>query len=158
MGLTNIHCLLHLAGVDSDPKLCQSNLIHIIPLPLFPSSQSKPPPSNSNIPYEVPTATPSGAWLFSLSALLLRLSSKLFLLSANNFICLPSTPVNQYPKLPPTAAKNGYAHRDSLLKKGRISIPSCQRRTATPRKPQLLALESICEYNFGGGYTEAAPE
>lgn len=68
----------------------------------------------------------------SLSALRFLFSSKLVLLSANSFSCLLSTPVNQYPKLPPAAAKTGYAQSDSLLKKGRISIPSCQNRTARP--------------------------
>lgn len=79
-----------------------------------------------------PSSVPLPISAPSLSALRFLFSSKLFLLSANSFSCLLSTPVNQYPKLPPAAAKTGYAQSDSLLKKGRISIPSCQNRTARP--------------------------
>lgn len=80
-----------------------------------------------------PSSVPSPITAPSLSALRFLFSSRLVLLSANSFSCLLSTPVNQYPKLPPAAAKMGYAQSDSLLKKGRISIPSCQNRTARPR-------------------------
>lgn len=79
-----------------------------------------------------PSSVPLPISAPSLSALRFLFSSKLVLLSANSFSCLLSTPVNQYPKLPPVAAKTGYAQSDSLLKRGRISIPSCQNRTARP--------------------------
>lgn len=69
----------------------------------------------------------------SRSALRFLFSKMLCRLWANIVICRFSTPVNQYPKLPPAAANTGYAQSDSLLKKGRISIPSCQKRTAMPR-------------------------
>jgi len=81
-----------------------------------------------------PSSTLSTSTTPSRSALRFLFSSNRFLRSARIFICLFSTPVNQYPKLPPAAAKIGYAQSDSLLKKGRISIPSCQNRTARPGK------------------------
>jgi len=93
--------------------------------------------SPSNTPHEVlakmpPSSAFANSVVPSLSALRFLFSSRRFLRSARIFICLFSTPVNQYPKLPPAAAKTGYAQSDSLLKKGRISMPSCQKRTARP--------------------------
>ena len=70
--------------------------------------------------------------------------------------CRDSTPVNQYPKLPPAAAKTGYAQRDSRLKKGRISIPNCQKRTARPTKAERQ-LEMSKKKRVGEG-TEAGPK
>jgi hypothetical protein len=87
-----------------------------------------------SIPYDSASA--------SLAALLARFSNKLSLLDAKIVCCLCSTPVNQYPKLPPTPAKTGHAHSDSLLKKGRISRPSCQKRTATPIKLSQVSIQS----------------
>ena len=87
----------------------------------------------ANIPpfWALTPSTPNSA--ASLSALLFRFSNNLSLRSASTCICLRSTPVNQYPKLAPKPAKTGYAHKPSLTKKGRISMPSCHNRTATPR-------------------------
>lgn len=68
----------------------------------------------------------------SLSALRFLFSSSDSLRSARIPICRFSTPVNQYPKLPPTPAKSGHTHNDFLLKNGRISMPSWRKRTARP--------------------------
>lgn len=84
------------------------------------------PPSSAVLP------SPSAA-AASRSVLLCRFSSNLFLRSANTCNCRCSTPLNQYPKLPPIPAKKGYAQSPSLAKKGRISMPSCHNLTATPR-------------------------
>ena len=74
----------------------------------------------------------TAASLASLSARRCRFSNKLALRALKIACCLFSTPIIQYPKLAPAPAKTGYAHSDSLLKNGRISRPSCQKRTARP--------------------------
>lgn len=61
-----------------------------------------------------------------------RLSRMVCFRSSRIVFCLSSTPCSQYPKLAPAPAKTGYAHSEPRLKKGRISRPSCQKRTATP--------------------------
>lgn len=91
------------------------------------------------LPHEVLESMPPSSVLLPLavasrSALRRRLSSSDSLLSARIAICRPSTPVSQYPKLPPTPAKSGQTHSDSLLKKGRISMPNWRKRTARPTK------------------------
>lgn len=83
----------------------------------------------------------AAASLASLSARRCRFSNKLALRALKIACCLFSTPIIQYPKLAPAPAKTGYAHKDSLLKNGRISRPSCQMRTARPRN--LLATTLI---------------
>ena len=75
----------------------------------------------------------------SRSALRRLLSRSASLRSAKIANCRPSTPVNQYPKLPPIPAKSGQTQRDSLLKKGRISMPSWSQRTARPAYNELRA-------------------
>jgi hypothetical protein len=70
----------------------------------------------------------------SRSALLLLFSNSSSRLSCNSWSCRFDTPSSQYPKEPPTVAKTGYAQRPSLMKNGRISMPSCQIRTRTPVK------------------------
>ena len=77
----------------------------------------------------------------SRSALRRLLSRSDSLRSAKIAICRPSTPVNQYPKLPPIPAKSGQTQRDSLLKKGRISMPSWSQRTARPAYNKLASKE-----------------
>lgn len=87
------------------------------------------------LPPRTNVASYDSASAFSLSALRALLSKRLCRLAPRIACCLLSTPINQYPKLPPAPAKTGYAHSDSLLKNGRISRPSCQKRTAMPAEP-----------------------
>ncbi|KHO00286.1 uncharacterized protein MAM_02209 [Metarhizium album ARSEF 1941] len=60
-------------------------------------------------------------------------------------LCLSSMPCSQCPKEAPPRAYAGYAHSDDLLKKGRISIPTCQKRTARPAlHPDVSELLPCC--------------
>lgn len=68
----------------------------------------------------------------SLAARLALFASKLSLRIIRMYCCLSSTPWYQYPKLAPIPPKRGQTHNDSLLKKGRISRPSCQKRVPSP--------------------------
>lgn len=68
----------------------------------------------------------------SLAALRARFSRMVCFRSSSTAACRSSTPWSQYPKLAPTPAKTGYAHSEPRLNQGRISRPSCQKRTATP--------------------------
>jgi len=76
----------------------------------------------------------------SLSALRALFSNRAVLRAPKMVCCLVSTPCNHHPKLAPTPPNNGYAHRDSLFQRGRISMPSCQKRTARPKPPQKSIL------------------
>lgn len=108
---------------------------------------------------------PNHASIFSASraarlALFARISSFLCIRIP---VCLSSTVCSQYPKLAPHPAKTGQAHRDPLLKNGRISSPSCQARVARPvAYCQLYSSDASysprCSSEYSGIHTEARPE
>lgn len=87
---------------------------------------------NTRLSLSHAASVPAAAPCPSLAALRARFSRMICFRSSSTAACRSSTPCSQYPKLPPTPAKTGYAHSELRLKSGRISRPSCQRRTATP--------------------------
>jgi hypothetical protein len=127
-------------------------------------------PYSFTIPIPYASASAAAA---ALSALLALFSNKDFFLSSRIDLWLSSTPCNQYPKPAPAPPKTGYAHSDPLLKKGLISRPSCQKRTARPGRTTMISFNGKQREGFtrtpgcwylgcsGGGWkvrTETAPE
>jgi len=106
-------------------------------------------------------ASPSSC---SLAARLALFSSSICRRSLRIEVCLSSTPCIQYPKLAPTPANTGHAHRDPRLKRGRISNPSCHARTATPSRVKSASSflrwlpEKLPGVNCDEIRTEACPE
>lgn len=81
----------------------------------------------------VPTVSePPSPAVPSRSALRLLFSITSSFLCCNIFICLSSTPFNQYPNDPPMLAKSGYTHSEPLWKNGRISMPIWANLVAMP--------------------------
>jgi len=91
---------------------------------------------------KIPTVSPPPSFA-SLSARRLLFSITISFRCCNIFICLYSTPCSQYPNEPPIVANSGYTQRAPRWKNGRISMPSCTMRVATPKPAQKRILWTI---------------